>query len=41
MTPVETVLAFFDAINRHDADMLADLITEDHVFIDSLGKSVA
>ncbi len=40
MTPVETVLAFFDAINRHDADRLADLITEDHVFIDSLGKSV-
>jgi ketosteroid isomerase-like protein len=40
MTPVETVLAFFDAINRHDADMLANLMREEHVFIDSLGKSV-
>jgi ketosteroid isomerase-like protein len=40
MNPVETVLAFFEAINRHDADQLAKLMTEDHVFIDSLGNSV-
>jgi uncharacterized protein (TIGR02246 family) len=39
MNPVETVLAFLDAINQHDAGKLAELMTEDHVFIDSLGKS--
>jgi ketosteroid isomerase-like protein len=39
MNPVETVLAFLDAINHHDADRLAEMITKDHVFIDSLGKS--
>lgn len=38
MEPVETLIAFFDAINRHDADELAALMTEDHVFIDSLGN---
>jgi ketosteroid isomerase-like protein len=40
MNPVETVLAFFDAINQHDPDKLAALMTEDHSFIDSLGASV-
>src|ERR1700733_5334810 len=40
MNPVETVLAFLDAINRHDSDQLAASMTEDHVFIDSLGNSV-
>jgi uncharacterized protein (TIGR02246 family) len=40
MNPVETLLAFFDAINRHDPDKLAQLMTEDHVFIDALGNSV-
>jgi len=40
MHPVEAVLAFFDAINRHDLDQLAALMTEDHVFIDSLGAPV-
>ena len=39
MNPVETVLAFFEAINRHDIDQIAGLMTEDHVFIDSLGGS--
>jgi len=39
MNPVETVLAFLDAINRHDIDMLAELMTEDHLFVDSLGNS--
>ena len=34
------VLAFFDAINQHDPDKLAGLMTEDHDFIDSLGNSV-
>jgi uncharacterized protein (TIGR02246 family) len=29
-----------EAINRHDADALAALMTDDHVFIDSLGNKV-
>jgi len=40
MRPVETVLHFLDGINQRDADKLAELMTEDHVFIDSLGQSV-
>lgn len=36
---VHALLAFFDAINQHDADRLAKLITEDHTFTDSLGRS--
>jgi ketosteroid isomerase-like protein len=40
MNPVETVLAFFDAINRHDVDRPAGLMTDDHVFIDAHGNSV-
>ena len=38
---VDTVLKFLECINRHDADNLAELMTEDHVFIDSLGQSVS
>lgn len=40
MSPVETVLRFLDCINRRDVDKLVELMTEDHVFIDSLGQSV-
>ncbi len=40
MTPVDVVLRFLDAINRHDADQLAALMTADHVFIDSLSHAV-
>jgi ketosteroid isomerase-like protein len=40
MNPVETVLAFLDAINRHDPDQLAALMSEDHVFTDSLGVTM-
>ena len=40
MSPTETTLQFIDRINRHDAEKLAELMTEDHVFIDSLGQSV-
>jgi ketosteroid isomerase-like protein len=29
-----------DRINQRDADKLAELMTEDHVFIDSLGNAV-
>jgi len=40
MTPVETGLLFLDRINQRDPDKLADLMTEDHVFIDSLARTV-
>ena len=40
MSPVETVLNFINYINQRDADKLAELMTEDHVFIDSLGQTV-
>jgi uncharacterized protein (TIGR02246 family) len=40
MNPIEAALAFFEAINAHDADKLAELMTEDHVFTDSLGASI-
>jgi hypothetical protein len=39
MKPIETVLDFFDRINKRVADKLAVLMTEDHLFIDSLGNS--
>src|SRR5277367_266237 len=39
-TAVDTVLEFLDRINQHDADKLAEYMTEDHVFIDTLGQSV-
>ena len=38
MTPIETVVEFLQRINEHVADRLADLMTEDHLFIDSLGN---
>jgi ketosteroid isomerase-like protein len=37
---LETVLHFMDCINQRDVDKLAELMTEDHVFVDSLGQSV-
>jgi ketosteroid isomerase-like protein len=40
MTPIETVLAFLDRINEHDIAKLAALMTEDHVFVDSLGQAI-
>ena len=40
MSGVETVLQFLERINQRDADKLAELMTGDHVFIDSLGHSV-
>jgi len=39
-SPLETVLLFLDAINARDLDKIAQLMTEDHVFIDSLGQAV-
>jgi len=40
MSAIETVLDFFDRIHKRDADKLAELMTEDHVFIDSVGNTV-
>jgi ketosteroid isomerase-like protein len=40
MNPTDTVLRFLERISQHNADKLAELMTEDHVFIDSLGQSV-
>jgi ketosteroid isomerase-like protein len=40
MTNVAVVLAYIEAINGHDVDKLSKLMTEDHVFIDSLGHAV-
>jgi ketosteroid isomerase-like protein len=40
MNPIETVLEFLNRINQHDVDQLAELMTADHVFIDSLGNRV-
>jgi len=40
MTPIETVLVFLDRINQHDPDKLAAVMSEDHVFIESLGRTM-
>jgi ketosteroid isomerase-like protein len=40
MNPTEVALDFLERINQHNADRLAELMTEDHVFIDSLGNTV-
>jgi len=36
----ETVLAFIQAINRHEIATLTSLMTADHEFVDSLGVTV-
>jgi ketosteroid isomerase-like protein len=40
MSAIETVLDFLGRINKRDVDELAELMTEDHVFIDSLGNTM-
>jgi len=40
MSPVDTVREFMSRINQGDADKLAELMTEDHAFVDSLGQAV-
>jgi ketosteroid isomerase-like protein len=40
MNPIETVLQFLERINQRDADKLAVLMTEDYLFVDSLGHEV-
>jgi hypothetical protein len=41
MYPTEVVLDFLERINQHNVDKLAELMTVDHVFIDSLGNTVS
>lgn len=36
----ETVFAYIDAINEHDVEKLAELMAEDHVFIDTYDGEV-
>ena len=40
VSPIAVVTAFVRAIGRQDADALAELMTADHRFIDSLGNVV-
>lgn len=40
MTPTEVVVHFLDSINRHAVDELAGLMSDDHLFVDSLGGVV-
>jgi ketosteroid isomerase-like protein len=40
MNAIETVLRFMDAINARNVDQLAEMMTEDHAFIDSLGQAI-
>jgi len=37
----DIIVAFIGAINRHDATAIADLMSEDHTFIDSMGGAVS
>ena len=40
-TPASVAHAFVKAINQQSPEQIASLMTEDHVFIDSLGMKVA
>lgn len=40
MTNQETILAFIDGINAHEFDAIAELMTDDHRFIDAHGNEV-
>jgi len=37
-SPGDVVLAFLEKINQHDVEGLVGLLSEDHVFVDSLGS---
>jgi ketosteroid isomerase-like protein len=37
---LDVVMAFADKINSHDVDALCELMTDDHVFVDSLGSLI-
>ena len=37
-TPVEIAMEFIDRVNRRSPDAIAELMTDDHLFVDSLGE---
>ena len=39
-SPLETVLAFVERINRHDVPGLYQLMSDDHLFVDSIGDTL-
>ena len=39
-TPTAIAISFMDRINAHDVEGLIALMTDDHTFIDSLGKPI-
>jgi ketosteroid isomerase-like protein len=41
MSAADTVLEFLERINQGNADKLAELMTADHTFFDSLGHTVS
>jgi len=41
MEPADVVRAFVNAINHQSADELAELMTDDHVFTDSMGAALS
>jgi ketosteroid isomerase-like protein len=41
MNPTQVVLDFLERINQRNVDKLAELMTADHVFVDSLGNAVS
>ena len=38
---VTIALAFIDAINAHNIDKICDLMTDDHVFVDSMDNKTS
>ena len=40
-TEIKSVLGFIDAINTHDIARLVEVMTDDHIFIDTLGRRVS
>jgi hypothetical protein len=41
MTDKQTILAFIDRINAHDVEGLAELMSDNHTFIDAHGNQVS
>jgi ketosteroid isomerase-like protein len=41
MRPADVAVAFVERINKHDLDGLAELMTDDHVFVDALDGRVS
>jgi len=40
MTPIEVLTEFIHRLNQHDVDRTAAMMTEDHLFVDSLGNAI-